>query len=67
MHVQIQIFLSERGGGGGGFQAQRRENSLDFLCLFWGFLGENFLGMRGGVQLFTRGGGGGPNANFYRI
>ena len=53
---------------GGGVQAQRQENSLDFfLCLFWGFLVQNFPGMRGGVQLFTRGGGGGPNANFYRI
>ena len=62
MHAQIQIFLSERGGG---VQAQRRENSLDFLCLFWGFLVQNFPGMRGGVQLFRRGGG--PNANFYRI
>ena len=65
MHAQIQIFLSERGGRGGGGQAQRRENSLDFLCLFWGFLVQNFPGMRGGVQLFTRGGG--PNANFCRI
>ena len=58
-------FFCQRGGGG-GVQAQRRENSLDFLCLFWGFLVQNFPGMRGGVQLFTRGGGG-PNANFYRI
>ena len=54
-----------REGGGGGVQAQRRENSLDFLCFFWGFLVQNFPGMRGGVQLFTRGGG--PNANVYRI
>ena len=67
MHAQIQIFLSERGGGGGGVQAQWRENSLDFLCLFSGFLVQNFPGMRGGVRLFTRGGGGCPNANFYRI
>ena len=48
MHAQIQIFLSERVGG---VQAQRRENSLDFLCLFWGLLVQNFPGMRGGVQL----------------
>ena len=40
---------------GGGVQAQRRENSLDFLCLFWVFLVQFFPGMRGGVQLFTRG------------
>ena len=53
------FFVREGGGGGGGVQAQRRENSLDFfLCLFWGFLVQNFPGMRGGVQLFTRGGGG---------
>ena len=52
MHAQIQIFLSEKKGGG---QAQRQENSLDFLCLFWGFLGQKIPGMRGGVQLFTRG------------
>ena len=63
-------FLSERGGGGWGgvgVQAQRRENSLDFFyVLFWGFLVQNFPGMRGGVQLFTRGGGE-SNANFYGI
>ena len=48
-------FLSERGGG---VQAQRRENSFDFfLCLFSGFLVQKIPGMRGGVQLFTRGGG----------
>ena len=41
---------------GGGVQAQRRENSLDFLCLFWGFLVQKIPGMRGGVQLFMRGG-----------
>ena len=56
------FFVRERGGG---VQAQRRENSHDFLCLFWGFLVQKNPGMRGGVQLFTRGGG--PNANFYRI
>ena len=52
MHAQIQIFCQ---GGGRGVQAQRRENSFDFLCLFWGFLVQNFPGMRGGVHLFTRG------------
>ena len=65
MHAQIQIFFVRDGGGGGGVQAQRRENSLDFFMLVLGFLVQNFPGMRGGVQLFTRGGG--PNANFYRI
>ena len=62
MHAQIQTFLSERGGG--GVQAQQREYSLDFFMFVLGFLVQNFPGMRGGVQLFTRGG---PNANFYRI
>ena len=59
-------FFVREGRGGGRVQAQRRENSLDFfLCLLWGFLVQKISGMRGGVQLFTRGGG--PNANFYRI
>ena len=50
-------FFVREGGGGGGVQAQRRENSLDFfLCLFWGFLVQQNPGMRGGVQLSTRGG-----------
>ena len=46
-----------REGGGGGVQAQRRENSLDFFMFVLGFLVQTFPGMRGGVQLFTRGGG----------
>ena len=46
------FFVRERGGG---VQAQRRENSLDLLCLFGVFLVQNFPEMRGGVQLFTRG------------
>ena len=53
MHAQIQIFFVR----GGGVQAQRRENSLDFFYDCFGvFLVQNFPGMRGGVQLFTRGG-----------
>ena len=51
--------------GGGGSKPTARKQPCFFLCLFWGFLVQNFPGMRGGVQLFTRGGG--PNANFYRI
>ena len=43
-------------GGGGGVQAQQREYSLDFFMFVLGFLVQNFPGMRGGVQLFTRGG-----------
>ena len=50
----------------GGSMPNGEKTALIFLCLFLGFLVQNFPGMRGGVQLFTRGGGG-PNANFYRI
>ena len=53
MHAQIQNFLSERGGG--GVQAQRRENSLDcFMFFFVLFFVQNFPGMRG-FQPFTGG------------
>ena len=52
------LFVREEGGGGGGgVQAQRRENSLDFFMFVLEFLVQNFPGMRGGVQLFTRWGG----------
>ena len=64
MHVQIQIFLSERGGGG-GVQAQRRENSLDFFMFVLGFFSPKFSGNAGRVPTIYEGGG--PNANFYRI
>ena len=59
------FFVRERGGGGGGGSKPNGEKTaLIFLCLFWGFSVQNFPGMRGGVQLFTRGG---PNAYFYGI
>ena len=51
---------------GGGSKPNGQKTALIFLGLFWGFLVQNFPGMRRGFQLFTRGGGG-PNANFYRI
>ena len=57
------FFVRERGGGGPSPTARKQPC---FLCLFWFFLVQNFPGMRG-VQLFTGGGGGGQNANFYRI
>ena len=64
MHAQIQIFLSERGGGG-GVQAQRRENSLDFFMFVLGFFSPKFSGDAGrGPTIYE---GGGQNANFYRI
>ena len=50
------FFVTEGGGGGGGGSKPNGEKTaLIFLCLFWGFLVQNFPGMRGGVQLFTRG------------
>ena len=54
-------FLSE--GEGREVQAQRRENSFDFLCF-----SPKFSGDAGGPTIYVGGGGGGgPNANFYRI
>ena len=54
-----------RGGGGGGVQAQRRENSLDFFMFVLGFFSPKFSGDAGmGPTIYE---GGGPNANFYRI
>ena len=62
MHAQIQIFLSR--GGGGGVQAQRRENSFDFFMFVLGFFSPKFSGdARRGPTIYE----GGPNANFYRI
>ena len=58
MHAQIQIFLSERGGGGGPSPTAR--NSLDFYMFVLGFFSPKCSGDAGGVvQLFTGGGGGG--------
>ena len=51
------FFVREEREGWGGVQAQRRENSLDFfLCLFWGFLVQNFPGGGGGGSNYLRGG-----------
>ena len=50
------FFVREEREGWGGVQAQRRENSLEFfLCLFWGFLVQNFPG--GGGPTIYEGGG----------
>ena len=52
--------------GGGGVQAQRRENSLDYFMFVLGFFSPKFSGVAGrGPTIYE--GGGGPNANFYRI
>ena len=72
MHAQIQIFCQREGGGGGGVggvgvQAQRQENSLDFLCFVLGFFSPKFSGDAGRGPTIYEGGGGSPNANFYRI
>ena len=42
----------------GGSKPNGEKTALIFLCLFWGFLVQNFPGMRG-FQLFTGVGGGG--------
>ena len=59
MQAQIQNFLSERGGGGGGGGKPNAEKTtmIFFMFVFRVFFVQNFPGMRGGVQLFTGGGG----------
>ena len=48
------FFLSEREGG--GVQAQRRENSLDFFMFVLGFFSPKFSGDAGGGSNYLRGG-----------
>ena len=62
------FFVTEGGGGGGGgVQAQRREKSLDFFFMFvLCFFSPKFSGDAGRGPTIHEGGGG-PNANFYRI
>ena len=49
-----ELFVRE--GGGGGVQAQRRENSLEFFYVCYCFFSSKFSGdAGGGVQLFTGG------------
>ena len=56
MHAQIQIFC--HGGGGGGVQAQRRENSFDFFMFVLGSFSPKFSGDAGrGPTIYE----GGPN------
>ena len=55
MHAQIQIFLSERGGG--GVQAQRRENSLDFFMFVLVCFSPKFSGDAGRGPTIYEGGG----------
>ena len=61
-----RFFLSERGGGGGS-KPNGEKTALIFLCLFWGFFCPKFSGDAGRGPTIYEGGGGGPNANFYRI
>ena len=62
MHAQIQIFFVR---GVGGCPSPTARKQLDFFMFVLGFFSPKFSG-DAGVQLLT-GGGGGPNANFYRI
>ena len=66
MHAQIQIFFCQRGGGGGGGSKPNGEKTaLIFLMFVLGFFSPKFSGDAGGSNYLR--GGGGPNANFYRI
>ena len=56
-----EFFVREGVGGGGASPTPRKQP-----CFFYVFFCPKFSG-DAGVQLFTGGGGGGPNANFYRI
>ena len=49
------FFVREGGGGGGGSKPNSEKIALIFYVWFWGFLVQNFPGMRGGIQLFTGG------------
>ena len=56
MHAQIQIFfVRERGGG---YQAQRRENSLDVFMFVLGFFSSKFSGDAGRGPTIYEGGEG---------
>ena len=54
MHAQIQIFCQR---GGGGVQAQRRENSLHFFMFVLGFFSPKFSGKAGRGPTIYEGGG----------
>ena len=62
MHAQVQIFCSERGGGGeggGGSKPVGEKSALIFFMFVFGFFSPKFSGdAGGGVQLFTGWGGG---------
>ena len=57
-------FFVQRGGGGGS-KPVGEKTALIFFMFVFGFFSPKFSGDARGVQLFT--GGGGPNANSYRI
>ena len=62
MHAQIQIFLSERGGGS---KPNGEKTALIIFMFVLGFFSPKFSGDAGrGPTIYE---GGGQNANFYRI
>ena len=70
MHAQVQIFCSERGGGGS--KPVDEKTALIFFMFVFGFFSPKFSGdaRGGGGSNYLWGGGGGgwgPNANSYRI
>ena len=50
---------------GGGSKPNGEKTALTFFMFVFVFLAQSFPGMRGGPTIYL--GGGGPNANFYRI
>ena len=58
MHAQIQIFLSERGRGGGGGSKPNGEKTAMIFIFVLGFFSPKFSGDAGGGSNYLRGGGG---------
>ena len=52
-------------GGGGGSKPNCEKTALIFFMFVLGFFSPEFYGDAVGPTIY--GGGGGPNANFYRI
>ena len=54
--------------GGGGSKPNGEKTALIFFMFVLGFFSPKFSGDAGrGPTIYEGGGGGGPNANFYRV
>ena len=60
-----RFFCQVGGGGGGGSKPNGEKTALIFFMFVFGFFSPKFSGDAGGGPTIY--GGGGPNANFYRI